>query len=402
MTFDNPYRPAADDGYVPAPFSGRQQAFTRLYGYLNDVERVQAFAIVGRQQIGKTAFLWQFNAVYGDNYVGVFVPLEAVPLRSEGLWLAALSRQIVTTLAQREYTLSRVPEVIDDANRAWFADEFLPAVYHAIRPHRRLVLLLDNAQLLIDAVARGDLPQDTFLFLSDLLQRDAQLALALTIDAEREIDMATMQPLVGEVYRLTNLTQEECAALLPEGANAEVVHKATGGQPALVQRFAHHLLRSANVKATSAAVYAGSQHEFRAEWLRIPRNERLALTAISSLLYDDPLQGIEADAINKWLVETDYPLDNTAINAALRSLEYREILTHTPTGYVPAAGLMQRWLLENARLESVVQPTPRRRWLIIGVVVALLFALLLIYIALSSSAPSSANIQPTVTLVGTP
>jgi hypothetical protein len=401
-TTDNPYRPAADDGYVPAPFAGRQQAFTRLYGYLTDVERTQAFTIVGRHQIGKTAFLWQFDAVYGDPFVGVFVPLEAVPLRSEGLWLAALARQIVSALARREYTMSRVPDVVDDVERVWFADEFLPAIYQAIRPSRRLVLIFDNVQLLIDAAARGDVPQDTFLFFSELLQRDAQLAMVLSLDAERELDTSAMQPLVGEIHRLTNLTPDECVALLPQNTDASAIYKATGGQPILIQRFAYHFYQNANFKAATAAVYAGSQNEFRDEWLRLSRNERLILTAISSLLYADPLQGCEADAIAKWLVETDYPLDNTAINAAVRSLEYREILTHTAKGYAPSADLMQRWMLENARLESAVQPRTRRRWWLIGIVGAVLFAAMLLTIALSSSAPSTANVQPTLTLVGTP
>jgi hypothetical protein len=150
-------------------------------------------------------------------------------------------------------------------------------------------------------------------------------------------------------------------------------------------------------------IYGNSQQEFREMWLRLPRSERLTLTAISSLLYADPLQGCEADAIGKWLVETDYALDNTAINAALRSLEYREILTHSAKGYVPAGGLMQRWLLENARLETVVQPTTRRRWLALALVVAGFFAMLLLWIALSGTAPSlSSDTPPTVTLVATP
>ncbi|MFN8372383.1 MAG: hypothetical protein U0694_05845 [Anaerolineae bacterium] len=403
MTFDNPYRPAADDGYVPAPFAGRQQAFTRIYGYLSDVERVQAFALVGRRQIGKTAFLWQFDAVFGDTYVGVFVPMEALPLRSEGLWLAALARQMMTAIARREYTLSRVPEIPNEVERVWFANEFLPAIYHAIRPHRRLVLLLDNAHLLIDPIARGDLPPDTFDLLAELLQRDAQLAAVLTLDAEREQDMPAMQPLVGEIHRLGNLTQDECTLLLPEGAPADAVYKATAGQPALVQRFAYRLLQNPNAKAASAAVYASAQNEFRDDWQRLTRNERLILTAVSSLLYADPLRGCEADAISKWLVETDYPLDITAINAALRSLEYREILTHDSKGYVPAAGLMQRWLLENARLESAAHPPTRRRWWLVALVAALVFAALLLFIALSGSTPSSSgSVQPTVTLVGTP
>jgi hypothetical protein len=305
-------------------------------------------------------------------------------------------------LARREYTLNRVPAIGETQGRAWFADEFLPAVYHTIRPHRRLVLLFDNAHLLIDAVARGDLAQDTFLMLAELLHRDAQLAAVLSLDAERELDLTAMQPLVGEVYRLTNLSPEECALLVPPDS-AEAVYKATNGSPALVQRFAYYLYQGANLKAAAGVIYGNSQQEFREMWLRLPRSERLTLTAISSLLYADPLQGCEADAIGKWLVETDYALDNTAINAALRSLEYRDILSHGAKGYVPAGGFMQRWLLENARLETAAEPTTRRRWWVLALVVAGMLAMLLLWIALSGTAPPlSSDTPPTVTLVATP
>ncbi|NWF69644.1 MAG: ATP-binding protein [Chloroflexi bacterium] len=407
---ENPYRSAPDDAYVPAPFTGRQPAFTRLYGYLNDVERTQAFVFVGRRQIGKSALLWQFDAVYGDSFVGVFAALETLPLRSESGLLLALAHLIENALIQREFTLSRVPEVPptleNAAARNWFGGEFLPGVFRALRSNRRLILLLDNAHLLIDALAAGTLAADFGAYLAELLQAYPQLGLVLTLDETRETDLPALQPLAGEVFRLTNLKLGECAALFPAGMDAAAVtaYRATGGQPALMQRFGYYLLQSGNAKAASAQVYQASVEEFRQTWLSLTRSERLALTAISGLLYADPLAKIDADSISQWLIETDYPLDTTSINAALRSLEYREILTHSASGNALAAGLMQRWLLENARIETPPMPAARRRWWVIGTIVATLFAILLLVIALSSAPGTNpaSDAPATVTLVGTP
>jgi ferric-dicitrate binding protein FerR (iron transport regulator) len=64
---------------------------------------------------------------------------------------------------------------------------------------------------------------------------------------------------------------------------------------------------------------------------------------------------------------------------------------------------MQRWLLENARLETAAEPTTRRRWWVLALVVAGMLAMLLLWIALSGTAPPlSSDTPPTVTLVATP
>ena len=81
----------------------------------------------------------------------------------------------------------------------------------------------------------------------------------------------------------------------------ESVFAATGGQPRLIQRFGFHLfqrwemqpnhttLTQQDVKQITPLVYNQSETELRTVWTETTRNERLVLTAISSLLYADPL-----------------------------------------------------------------------------------------------------------------
>ncbi|MFN8379394.1 MAG: hypothetical protein U0452_12060 [Anaerolineae bacterium] len=90
------------------------------------------------------------------------------------------------------------------------------------------------------------------------------------------------------------------------------------------------------------------------------------LTAITDLIFEDPLDKISVP-VPIWLTDTDYPLDTTAILSALRSLEYNEIVTGMPDAIVITSGMMQTWLLENARLQnkaakpSFRTPPPDRR-----------------------------------------
>ena len=71
-------------------------------------------------------------------------------------------------------------------------------------------------------------------------------------------------------------------------------------------------------------------------WDMLNRDEHLVLAAISMQLYKNPLQPVSMTSIETWLAETDYPLDSVAINTALRSLEYYELIQGTiAQGYIP-------------------------------------------------------------------
>jgi hypothetical protein len=177
-----------------------------------------------------------------------------------------------------------------------------------------------------------------------------------------------------------------------------------------------------DTKALTPKVYTYGDDDYRYMWSRLSLNERLVLTAISGLLYGDPLGRIEAATIEGWLVETDYPMDITSINAALRSLEYREIVQATADGLRLTAEMLQTWLLENARLSERAAPihtpdadvatpayaggrveTARRPRLfsllavaaIIGIIIA---AIILVVLSNTPAGETFVDPQPTVTL----
>lgn len=397
---------------VSLPFAGRQAALARLHQYCSDAAQPQAFVLLGWRGTGKSALLAHCETAFDAQFVCVIVPLEQMPLRGEPAFLRALATLIAAALERRGFSTASLPtEPEDDAElRAWLRDDFLTRALSIVRAHRRLVLLVDDAERWIDAAATNALPLDLFTYLQWLLQTHPTLRMILALDTAREADLPALQPLAGEEYRLPRLTREEISDVIAEAHN-DTAYRATGGFANLVQRAAQHLrgkTSESEIKAALAAVYTESSGEFRDIWLSLNQNERLVLTAISSLLYADPLGATTPEAISIWLVETDYPLDVTAIKAALRSLEYREILTHAAAperGFVPAAGLLQTWLLENARLESSAASSQggRRRALLLGIGL-LLIAALLLSIALSTAPTPDATDAPipTITLAPNP
>ena len=110
------------------------------------------------------------------------------------------------------------------------------------------VILLDDAESLIDAIVANKLPMDTFVYLQSLLEKHPQLGIALTLDTGREAHLEALSPLVSpaSVFRLDNLTLAETTQLLREPVTGlyavsdeavNAVQTATGGAPLLLQRY---------------------------------------------------------------------------------------------------------------------------------------------------------------------
>jgi hypothetical protein len=320
--------------------------------------------------------------------------------------------------------------------REWLSQRFLPEVFAAIRPQRQIVLLLDDAERLVGAVKSGRVRPDVFASMAELL--GPQLGIALTMDWEFEADVREFAALISStnIMRLSGLAADECQWLLQEPARGAysvtdecvaAVVRATGGSPNLVQHYGYQLYERwqaypdlnvvtlDDVKAATPLVYSFAADDFAYLWQQLAADERLVLTSISRMNYDDPLARIDAGTLERWMLDTDYPLDATVINAAVRGLEYREILKVAPAGVSIAAGLLQSWLLENGGLAGRLkvgpiaaegaEPRLSRAHLIVILVLLLAAAILVAALVINATQgpqQSVVPLRPTVTLLGTP
>ncbi len=423
----NPYRPFEDDDVSSGPFAGRQKAFDFLYQQVTNPLGAQTCIVLGREAIGKTALLRQFNSYFDETFIGAYLALRGRRINDEAGLLRALAEVATAALTERNFSLSRLSETQppDVPSRAWFGEQFLPDVFHIIRK-RRLVYLLDDAGALTKAIADGRLPQDTFTYLDELLRANSGLGFVLAMDQRYEDQIPAMSPLVGltDSFRLAALLPDEASWLLREPVRSlyrvteegvETAYRAAGGEPRLLQNFGYELyqrwlrqpdeivMQAEDVKQVSALVARQNDEAFARQWSVRSRNERLALTAITSLVYDDPLGAISPETVQAWLIDSDYALDMTSVHAALRALEYDEVIEATANGLRVKTGLLQTWLLENARMNQSPVPSAgsrRLRWAALALLV--LLAAVLVLIVTQSGSPASsaeATAEPTVTLV---
>jgi hypothetical protein len=205
-----------------------------------------------------------------------------------------------------------------------------------------------------------------------------------------------------------------------DDAAVNAIYEATGGEPALLQRFGAALytlaesgdttIQADDIKAITTQVYANSKPDFQSIWATLDNEERLTLTALAELYYENPLRRVDVPAIETWLANSDHPVDVTTINASIRGLDYREIVTGTANNTAIASGLFRTWLLENAgkpdeRAPKSTQNMTTNRNTMIIVAIVILVALLLAAFVISnlgneSDGAINNNPIPTVTLAG--
>lgn len=428
----NPYRLPDTDENALAPFTGRLKAFEHLYQQLTDPTSAGVSVILGRRDIGKTALLKHFNSYFDDTFLGVYIPLLTQTVRSESDWLNIIALGTMQVLSNHDFSLYKLPKqnAEDQDMRRWMTAEYLPHTFEIIRG-RRLVWLIDDAGSLIHWTKDGKLPADHFTYLDSMVKHYQNLGIVLAMDSRYEMLIPNMSPLVQvtDVYRLADLTEEESKALIQQPVQnqfrvsdeaAAAVYHAAGGQPRLAQRFGSALfehqqdknfvnanITAEDVKTVSAIVQKQSVSDFQKVWAETGRNGQLVLTAITRLMLLDPLTPVTTSAIANWLIESDYPLDTTTVNSALRGLEYDELIENAKGGIHLKSSLMQNWLLQHAELQSVAKPnvtTPRRGLLVALVVLVLVIAALAFVVTQqrSDEQPLSNTLQPTLTLVSNP
>jgi hypothetical protein len=282
-----------------------------------------------------------------------------------------------------------------------------------IRPQRRIVWLLDDVEYLLDA-----LPEQVE-YLTQLLQTHLQLAIIFSLDTEYENRVNELVPLVNpataeRLHRLDKTDSTDLIRQYAPGASDDItnaVYEASGGHPRLLTYFGQALHKTwasnSDKQAFETArplAYAASDKHFRQMWKLLARDERLVLTAIASLIYDDPLKSVTVERIETWLVETDYPMDNVAIHAALRGLDYQDIVSNQRNqGFKFIAAMMQTWLLEHARLNEMAGSpisslSQKVSWRVILVTIMIIVAVIVLLLMLPAPTLAPSDVIPTVTL----
>lgn len=422
------------------PFIGRAAAFARLSQALN-ISHPGALVYIGAEGVGKTALLYAIDQHMTVNQigVGVFIPLESLPTHKNELALALYQAAYGALIADRGVAAlpSRLPLPPDNDDHPpdwmqWLAESGLPGIRHAMRPGRRLIFLLDDAQVWIDAIEQKLLAAEFPAALAEMIAPHSdKITLVFTVDQDEEQRLKVLAPLIQpeQTMRLTQLTEEEIIRAFNEERAAYDLYRWTGGHAGLIASYLRiespKKLSVDHIETTTPQVYSHYQAVFQRWWDHLTPPERRVLTAISTAQYIDPFKAVTAAEIQSWLVQTEHPMDMTAIQAALRGLEYRELVVYeagTARGVRLKSDLFRRWLREHGGFDTAesadqqhaghraghregpvsVGSLSRQQMIIAGIVAAVLLAVILMVVLMTPPAPENGGrneaAMPTVTL----
>lgn len=377
---DEPFSSGSDS--PPVLFAGRDEIYAYLKQYLLNPVDAHAVVFSGREGSGKTMLLRHFSDVFEQTMPAIYVSFTDLIITDEKNLLVYLINRTNRILDEYGFTPRRLPVIpvspYSDVDlspdeeltvlRQWLKEDYLSELVYIIRPQRRLVWLLDDADVLLKLLDDDRLASDTLAYLYDLSTTYPQFSIVMTISLDNEHRLNNLMPLVNpaEVQRLGSLSRTTVTSLVREVVPVltdraiKTIYDATGGNPRLVQQFMAALQQQplANLSSSDIlnhvipAIYESSFPAFRKMWLQLNRDERLVLTAVSELIYHDSPRPVNVPDIEAWLLKNDYPLSNIAILASIRSLEYQEILASREEGLYLVTGMMQQWLVENARLDD--------------------------------------------------
>lgn len=420
MMNDNPYNPLQPVS-DPTRFYGREQALAFLKLNLSGRVNHKALVIMGQQGIGKSSLLSYLPLVVDERYPTIHIDLSSLDLSSPVALVAMIvdkTRLMMNTIQASTYRLPAFPDPTDPAIDLlqWLAVEFLDVVMAAIRRERHLVLMLDNVELLFDAVEQGHFPVDFMGYLQNLLEHHDQLDVLATMSIADEQRVLAAAPFDDPNFhfRLTVLTPEESHALMTEPimgyyqlapqALSRVLVLA-GGHPFLLQSIgrlifrrweeARHidLITETDLESIYPAALEMAGETIDKLWEALSVNERLALTAMLDLRHQQA--AVHPNDLQVWLQKTEYPLNELQLAAVLRSLEYWDIVRSVGQGrYAFTAELQADWLARYHAVQADELQSPvNTRFSIINLGIALAVLVVIVVGALALNGWNNDNQQ---------
>lgn len=394
-------------------FFGREDVYSFLRERLVSSGSNYAVALIGPPGIGKTSTLLQIGYHIEPRYILAYVSMAQVDFREPGALFVAMADAARSAMEDAGISTLRLPPLPEEATASaetmweWFSTTYLEIVLSALRNLRRLLFLFDDTTVLLDAIDRGEVSAEIGQTLARIIVEDRRMDIVFAVDAVAEDRLTAFPPLAEPMLhrRLLALDEEASAALSRQPVadlyqlddeSVQAIYAVTGGHPFLLHLVnglicvrsaarGHRLIVDVeDVRAVLPAAVQGADEILSPAWDDSTDNERLVLTAMTDLTAQSPADAITPEQIRAWLLrEKSVGLDETAVSAALRRLEYRDVLRTGADGiggYSFSTSLQYQWLRTRLAVEEAVPesaaPARRRRsrWLLLPLLIIAVLA----------------------------
>ena len=239
-------------------FFGREDDFRYVKNKVDNEKYGSLIILFGERRAGKTSVLYQIvGGRLGTNYLPVFIDMQAMAVNDDSEFLGRLAE--ITSEALRPQQIDFELSVFEDHSKNPYPlfEKFIDKVL-AAAGEQKLLLLVDEYELIEDKVEEGKIKKDIFLFLSGLVEHKAGLFLIFAGNHRlQDRKKSYWEPLLQRCdYRnISYLTPNDTRRLIQEpvrgkvfylGSSIRTIMRLTAGQPFYTQLICRNIVEMLN------------------------------------------------------------------------------------------------------------------------------------------------------------
>jgi serine phosphatase RsbU (regulator of sigma subunit) len=363
----NPYitgNPVVD----PNLFFGQEEIFSLTRRYLEEETKGVCLFLTGDRRAGKTSLLYQMllSGRLGDGFQILFLDMQRVGGASGDLEFFTRLAELICiqvkdeSISERNYDFSQgepIPvfeQLLDDIQR--------------VASGKRLILLVDEVEILLQKVDNEELKQDFLGFVHDAIEEKGISFFFTGASATKDFENEKWQRLLnrGHCYELGPLNWDNFLQLLqkPMGSAlsygkgvAEGIYELTAGQPYYTQvvccGIIDQLLRTrrnhATIEDLDEVIRIMEDNPpvlFQYDWGDLNGLERIAISLLS-VESQDSRSYVNSNELLQSIQENDYPVSipSDVLQLTLETLHEKQILDRDrKDSYRCRMGLLGRWI----------------------------------------------------------
>lgn len=382
----------------PQMFFGREDDFNYVRKKLEGAAQGLVIVFCGERRTGKSSILYQIqNGRLGTRFVPVFIDMQEMIIESDGEFFQRLARLIAESVHRYlgpestlefpfhsqsgtpRYDSKRYPFTQVGTNPFDLFREFINEVLRMIGD-RRLILLVDEYELLETKVENKKLNREIFAFLAGLIDSHDQLSFIFT--GSKKIEQRDRrywrEMLRRSLFRKVGyLSQRDTLRLTTEPVRDQVVYgrgvvqriyRLTAGQPFYTQVICQNVIDYLNEHKRHFIVRSDLKHiigeivdnplpQMIYFWEGLSDDEKLVLSLLAEVISDDS-QFATAARLARVIVRNDYPvtLSENTIRLTLEELFRSEILIKEGNeDFAYRIDLMRYWIKRSHSIWQVVR-----------------------------------------------
>lgn len=386
------YREIGKSPYIAGPpvksremFYGRQSTFAWVQENLSGTYQDNVLVLYGERRTGKTSVLYQLQHHLPDTYAFVLIDLQTIAyaLGSTGDLLFAMARKTTTGLRRAGFEL-------DAPDRERYVDHPLECFeelgeaigLQARSVGRRAVLIVDEFDLLIEAVENGQVTPYVFDCIRGLMQHQDGLSFIFTGAGKVSEMLKNPQSILFNTAlrrRVSFLERDEAERLIREPVADVLWHddlaiekilRVTAGHPYFIQYICHEIVNIARaerknfvtLRDVDRALQTTVQETtgiIRHAYMSLGLQERLVLAAIARIT-DDGRPFVSLDDALETLRQDDVQIARREAFEVARTLLERDFITErgadgTARQFGFTMDLVRVWIEQNDEYSRLLE-----------------------------------------------